>query len=650
MQATVPDYLDLVGSPTKTWPWQRCLFMGLLFKHKNSYRVALQCFLQCWAFVTSEGKDVRPFEERRSFYMHPDRTRVYLCIARLCLYLRSRKFLLPLGGVTERNVFREAVDINFRLSDIGEQATGWIESRRARYVLDMFMVRGNPKFAEDLAKWQETSRRFGLWQELRDLGSLRDDDQEVEYQSFDREAPHSELKIFEYGDPTVLNDNVCFSYEMAEMIKSLPPDVVVVYTALSEDGLALFFIDKNELQHASWNAKCTEPRVRKIVSAYLNYSETEKGNADVQILNRISDCLSSWIVRPIAHRLQCKSIMFVPSSYFALFPPQALRLQDQYYLFHSKDVFQSPSLAFFHQSQIYASVHYPIKVSTIARPSSLLEALVLGGEPSLPMGGVEIMLIAHLFGQAPVNACDVIREQFRRELETSNIVHVCTHGYFDEARPLQSYISLQEKLRVAGLAYVKARTSLVIFSACLSGAGFSTSSDDVHGFSHALLASGVLAYIGALWRVDDVTTLIHMYLFSFMLLRVDDKGAMLVETWPQATRTLYTLTPARMEAILAAIIKTWDIMERNPLYFNPSDFVEDGREELEGNILQLKYIDIQHPYYWAPFVVVGFPNWAIRFNLTAGMDEKERKHWLEDLKIRLGAAKGSGETNATVAT
>jgi CHAT domain-containing protein len=649
MQATVPHYLGLVGSPTKTWPWQRRLFMGLLFEHKNSYRVALQCFLQCWAFVTSEGKAVRSFEQRRAFYMNPDRARVNVCIARMCLYLKSRKFQLPPGGPTQTNVFREAVDINFRLSDVGEQAMGWVERSRARYVLEMSMVQGNPKFAEDFTKWQETNRLFRLWQELRDLGSLRDDDQEAEYQTLDNEAPQMELKIFEYGDPTDLDDNAGFSYEMPEMIKSLPADVVVVYTALSEDGLALFVFEKNGLQHASWNSKCTEPRVRKVVSAYLNYLKTEKGNADVQILNRISDYLSSWIIRPIAQHLHRKSIMFVPSSYLALFPLQALRLEEQY-LFHSKDVFQSPSLSFYHQSRIYASVHYPIKISTIARPGSLLEAMVPGNEPSLPMGGVEIMLIAHLFGQAPVNASDVTREQFRRELETSNIVHVCTHGYIDEARPLQSYISLQEKLRVADLAYVKARANLVIFSACLSGAGFSTSSDDVLGFSHALLASGVLAYIGALWRVDDVTTLIHMYLFYFMLLRVDDGGAMLVETWHQATRALYTLTPARMKTILTAIIKTWDIMDRNPLQFSPGDFVEDGREELEENILQLKYIDVQHPYYWAPFVVVGFPTWAIRFNLTVGMDEKERKDWLEDVKARLEAAKGSRGTSSTVAT
>ena len=197
---------------------------------------------------------------------------------------------------------------------------------------------------------------------------------------------------------------------------------------------------------------------------------------------------------------------------------------------------------------------------------------------------------------------------------------------------------------------MKARANLVIFSACLSGTGFSTASDDVLGFSHALLASGVLAYIGALWRVDDLTTLIHMYLFYFMLLRVDDEGAMLVETWHQATRILYTLTPARMEIILTAIIKTWDLMERYPLYFNPGDFVEDGREELEDKILQLKYIDVQHPYYWAPFAVVGFPTWAIRFNVTAGMEEKKRKDWLEIFKTRGEAARESEETNTTVAT
>ena len=69
------------------------------------------------------------------------------------------------------------------------------------------------------------------------------------------------------------------------------------------------------------------------------------------------------------------------------------------------------------------------------------------------------------------------------------------------------------RLRIVELDGLILNAKAVFFSACLSGSGWSCSSDDVAGFSHALLATGVNIFAGCLKQVNKLTTLRQMVIF-----------------------------------------------------------------------------------------------------------------------------------------
>ncbi|KAK6382600.1 hypothetical protein LTR65_010448 [Meristemomyces frigidus] len=118
------------------------------------------------------------------------------------------------------------------------------------------------------------------------------------------------------------------------------------------------------------------------------------------------------------------------------------------------------------------------------------------------------------------------------------------------------------------LAQLQSRAILVIFAACVSGLGRATQGNDILGFTHAILQSGALNYLGSLWNVSDVGT---------MLLILDETGAI---------------------ALLIEIrAKVDEPSERKWLDMVIADF-SDGGLEIEG-------VDFQHPYFWAPFMLVG---------------------------------------------
>ena len=55
--------------------------------------------------------------------------------------------------------------------------------------------------------------------------------------------------------------------------------------------------------------------------------------------------------------------------------------------------------------------------------SSVREELA-GGEPALPMAGIEALLVGQTFGNSPLQAADVTKDQFREELKKCSIMHL----------------------------------------------------------------------------------------------------------------------------------------------------------------------------------------------------------------------------------
>lgn len=316
---------------------------------------------------------------------------------------------------------------------------------------------------------------------LIDLASLRrprTETEEKEYQALNESSLEMELKAWPLAnwDKRPLSDQV-LGYPA--LLTGLPKDALVIYIALSADGLELYGIDHSGI------LRCTGQDIRasstrQMVSRYVGLLSTYKDEAPEEELGILAWSMSKVFIHPLEDLIRAKEqIIFVPSGDLARFPLGALLFENEP-LGLKKPVSQVPSLS--------ALVHLSLRrvagtatIAAITRPGSAKEAQA-GGTPALPMAGIEALLIGQQFGITPLSATEISKEGFCQEMERCHIMHLSTHGYFDEAAPLLSYISLADNFRVIDLLRVRTKAFLVVFSACLSGTGTTNSGDNVLGF------------------------------------------------------------------------------------------------------------------------------------------------------------------------
>jgi CHAT domain-containing protein/tetratricopeptide (TPR) repeat protein len=141
-------------------------------------------------------------------------------------------------------------------------------------------------------------------------------------------------------------------------------------------------------------------------------------------------------------------------------------------------------------------------------------------------------------------------------------LHFATHGFFNESSPLLSCIALARPdshstddgfLTAREILDMDWNNDMVVLSACDTGRGGAIGGEGMIGLTWALLVAGVPTQVVSQWQVDDVSTAELMKQFYLRLQRGDSKSA----------------------ALQAAEIKV----------------MHDGKH--------------RHPYYWAPFILMG---------------------------------------------
>ena len=188
--------------------------------------------------------------------------------------------------------------------------------------------------------------------------------------------------------------------------------------------------------------------------------------------------------------------------------------------------------------------------------------------PDLAGTGREVSEIANRYPPSQVKiyqGAEANEENVKhnRLVETAHWLHFASHGLVDERQPELSGLLLTPTgggeddglLQVYEIFNLSLRADLVVLSACETGLGKEVTGEGLVGLTRAFLYAGAPSVVVSLWRVRDDTTPELMVGFYGGLDRLGDKAE------------------ALREAKLAMIQK--------------------------GNYA--------HPYYWAPFVLVGNP-------------------------------------------
>lgn len=201
-----------------------------------------------------------------------------------------------------------------------------------------------------------------------------------------------------------------------------------------------------------------------------------------------------------------------------------------------------------------------------ARTTSAATGATRAGLDRLPGTARELTAIAALFG---ADAKTYLRDQASEEnvkagiLSRARLIHIASHGLFETdyqalALTLRPDAPDDGLLLQSEIAELKLDADLVVLSACETGRAHEVLAEPVSGLALALRTAGARRMIASLWSVDDDATVELMTSFYAQL---TTSGASTTATFAEA------LTAAKRK--LAASTQ-W-----------------------------------RHPFYWAPFVLVG---------------------------------------------
>ena len=215
-----------------------------------------------------------------------------------------------------------------------------------------------------------------------------------------------------------------------------------------------------------------------------------------------------------------------------------------------------------------------------------------GGLPPLPSVSVEVPTLTEKIWQGTgyLNQ-QVTLEQFQSlaQREQFSIIHLATHAEFNSGDLNESFIQLWNgKLTLSSLRKIalnqKWNTTptleMLVLSACQTALG----SDQAElGFTGLAVQTGVKTAVGSLWSVSDEGTLGLMSEFYRNLKTAPIRAAALRNAQISLLRGQVTVTKGRLQ------------------------FPDGSKVDLPASDARQETINLIHPYYWAPYTVVG--NW-----------------------------------------
>ncbi|MBT9316590.1 CHAT domain-containing protein [Leptothoe spongobia] len=231
--------------------------------------------------------------------------------------------------------------------------------------------------------------------------------------------------------------------------------------------------------------------------------------------------LYQLLIAPIADLLPTSPedrVVFIPQEQLFLVPFPALQAEDGSYLIEHHTILSAPAI------QILGLTNRNNNRLSASQPAGQPERQPAGpplvvGNPSpmpenlqaLPHAGTEAVGIANVLSTRALTGDSATETAIKQQLANASLIHLATHGFFNESNPLQGSLAFAPTddqdgfLTAAEILTQSLRADLVVLSACDTGRGQITG-DGVIGLSRSFLAAGAENVMVSLWQVPDDAT------------------------------------------------------------------------------------------------------------------------------------------------
>lgn len=172
----------------------------------------------------------------------------------------------------------------------------------------------------------------------------------------------------------------------------------------------------------------------------------------------------------------------------------------------------------------------------------------------LPGAAAEARRVAALLGVEPLLDTDATATALLSSSSGPEVVHVVTHGYYDQSHPLDSFLVLADRLLSADELYrfdPGVLAGLVVLSACQTALG-GEHPDSMIGLSNAFLIAGAHVVVSSLWLIPDDLTAPLMERFHQLVREGKPVAAALRTTQREALSAPATSAPRAWAAFRAS--------------------------------------------------------------------------------------------------
>ncbi|MEW6125981.1 MAG: CHAT domain-containing protein [Acidobacteriota bacterium] len=355
-----------------------------------------------------------------------------------------------------------------------------------------------------------------------------------------------------------------------EMSAVLDADEIAIEYFTTADSVSAFIASRDEIKLARHIA--AKPELEALLASLrfqvekFNYGAAFADEHFEQLNFAINQHLIEIyrkVFAAIEPHLNCEKLIIIPHDVLHYVPFHAL-LNRRGYLIERFEISYAPSatvLKLCRSRSQKNNLQLNVQNTNFNRQAfstkSAIELVALGiGDDETPSIESEILALRKIFPQAvTLTGKAATRENLLRFAGRAEFLHLASHGYFRRDNPMFSFLQLADSpLNFYSLLDLKLRAEMVTLSACHTGMNMVFPGDELHGLMRGFLYAGAPTLVASLWAANDTST------SEFM-------------------REMYGQIQAgasKRAAIRAAQLAVKDAYG--------------------------------HPYYWAPFVLMGNPN------------------------------------------
>lgn len=369
-----------------------------------------------------------------------------------------------------------------------------------------------------------------------------------------------EKELAQRSDPTALNPS--HTGKIRQIVEA-QPDTVLIYPFVQEDKLWLLWAAKGGILKSQAIPVSQKELGQAVLQFRESLSRYEPGQKKVREQGQV---LYNWLIRPIEPELKANRIKNLVFSLDRVtrYIPMAALFDGKQYLIENYGI--STIL-----SADLTDLNKRLPTTVAETPVLALGASEFQDANPLPNVPGELDAIVREAPNAPTGiypGLKFLNQSFdfralRDNLAGHRVLHIATHATFTPGRPEDSYLVLGDgkKLTIPEIQTLQDlnEVSLVVLSACQTALGGANQDGiEISGLSSYFLKNGAGTVLASLWLVDDASTQTLMETFYRNL----------AQSTAQAP---VTKTEALRQAQLSLLA--------NPSY--------------------------RHPYFWAPFVLIG---------------------------------------------